>query len=337
MSIPITASILYNLVQCPHRVTMDLFGNPAKKDPTNPFIQLLWEKGNEFELEVIESLNRPFTNLKAYSNEEKENLTIEAMKRGSDLIYGGRIRADDLIGEPDMLRRLNAKYIAGDIKSGAGEEGGGEDTDGKPKKHYAVQLALYVDILERLGFSERRRPFIWDVHGKEIIYDLDVSQGARKTATLWDEYQAVLEVARNIVARKESTLPAYAGICKLCHWFTACKQTLEKLDDLTLIPELGRSKRDIMLACVKCRGDFASAEIMSFVQGKKTAFPGIGIDSLIKFQDRAILQRKQGAKPYLKIPVTIPHYDRELFFDVETDPMRDVCYLHGFIERTQRK
>ena len=37
----ITASILYNLVQCPHRVTMDLFGDPAMKDPINLFVQLL--------------------------------------------------------------------------------------------------------------------------------------------------------------------------------------------------------------------------------------------------------------------------------------------------------
>jgi hypothetical protein len=38
--------------------------------------------------------------------------------------------------------------VPGDIKSGAGEEGGGDDGDGRPKLHYAVQLALYVDILE---------------------------------------------------------------------------------------------------------------------------------------------------------------------------------------------
>ena len=23
----------------------------------------------------------------------------------------------------------------------------------------------------------------------------------------------------------------------------------------------------------------------------------------------------------------------ELFFDIEVDPMRDICYLHGFVER----
>ena len=31
--------------------------------------------------------------------------------------------------------------------------------------------------------------------------------------------------------------------------------------------------------------------------------------------------------------MTLPHSDRELFFDIEVDPMRDICYLHGFVER----
>ena len=26
----------------------------------------------------------------------------------------------------------------------------------------------------------------------------------------------------------------------------------------------------------------------------------------------------------------------ELFFDIETDPLRDICYLHGFLERRNR-
>ena len=32
----------------------------------------------------------------------------------------------------------------------------------------------------------------------------------------------------------------------------------------------------------------------------------------------------------------MPGHDRELFFDIEVDPMRDICYLHGFVERDGR-
>jgi hypothetical protein len=88
---------------------------------------------------------------------------------------------------PDVLRKEIGGYVPGDIKSGRGEEGGGEDDgDGKPKLHYAVQLAIYVDILERIGFSAGRRGFIWDVFGDEVAYDFKQPQGPRKPETLWD-------------------------------------------------------------------------------------------------------------------------------------------------------
>jgi hypothetical protein len=106
--------MLYDLVQCPHRVTMDLFEDFAKRDPVNPFVQLLWEKGNAFEKEVIEGLQVPFVNLRPFSEKEREQLTREAMVHGDTLIYGGRIRADDLLGDPDLLRRKQGGYVSGD-------------------------------------------------------------------------------------------------------------------------------------------------------------------------------------------------------------------------------
>ena len=39
----ITASMLYDFLFCPHRVTMDLFANPAERDEPNSLVQLLWE------------------------------------------------------------------------------------------------------------------------------------------------------------------------------------------------------------------------------------------------------------------------------------------------------
>ncbi len=43
----ITASMLYDWIHCPHRVTMDLFGDHEKKDPVSEFVKLLWEKGKK--------------------------------------------------------------------------------------------------------------------------------------------------------------------------------------------------------------------------------------------------------------------------------------------------
>lgn len=332
MSVPITAAMLYDLVQCPHRVSMDTFGDPALRDKISPFVQLLWDKGSLFEKEVIGNLSLPFCDLSHYASDEKAAQTLAAMDRGEPLIYGGRLQSDDLLGDPDLLRLEDSKYIAGDIKSGAGEEGGSDDEVGKPKVHYAVQLGLYTDILQKLGRSAGPRAFVWDIHGEEVSYSFNDTYGIRKPRTLWQDYQEALAQARRIVGKTEKSLPAYSGICKNCVWYSACLKQLADEDDLTLIPGLGRSKRDVMIDRIPAVADLAVVDPVGFIKGKKTDFSGIGPDTLEKFVARAKLITTKGSG-YLRAPVSFPVADKELFFDIEVDPMRDVCYLHGFVER----
>jgi predicted RecB family nuclease len=327
----ITAALLYDLIQCPHRPTMDLFGDPAKRDEISPFVRLLWEKGTAYEHEVMDGLQIPFLDLSRYALEEKELKTLEAMQRGEPLIYSARVSADDLLGDPDLLRREGDGYVAGDIKSGSGQDG--EEYAGKTKKHYGVQLALYTDILERKNLASSRRPFIWDIHGEEVTYDLEEPRGTRNPTTLGEIYQSALKQAQRIVAQSEKTDPAHCSACKLCHWYTACLEGLEKAGDLTLLPELGRSKRNVMVDTIPTISDLAAINVDGFVVGKKTTFRGVSPNTLHKFHERAKLNTTKGAKPYLTAPVSLPHSETELFFDIEVDPMRDICYLHGFVER----
>jgi len=333
----LSANMLYNYVKCPHRLTLDLFGDYSKQDPISVFVKLLWEKGTDFEKQVIKGLEIPFLDLNFYSGIEKEKRTKEAINNGVELIYSGRISAGNLIGEPDLLRRESNGYISGDIKSGSGLEGENDSSEGKPKPHYTVQLALYTDILERLSLSASRNPFIWDIHGREIEYDLNSPQSTRNLESWWTKYQNCLEAATKIANHDLKTLPAYSGICKLCQWRTYCLKCLRKANDLTLIPELGRSKRDVMINHLGSVAKLAQANLNQFQKGEKTIFPGVGKDTLEKFQKRAILLSKRGSKPYLKAQVTLPKAPTELFFDIETDPMRDICYLHGFLERRNRE
>ena len=333
MSDRLSANMLYNYVKCPHRLTLDLFGDYSKQDPISAFVKLLWEKGTDFEKQVIKSLEMPFLDLRSYSRIEKERRTKEAIDNGIELIYSGRIGAGNLIGEPDLLRRSGDGYISGDIKSGSGLEGENDLSEGKPKLHYTVQLALYTDILERLGILAGRTPFIWDIHGREIEYNLNSPQSTRNPESWWVKYENCLEAVRRIANQDLKTLPAYSGACKLCHWRTYCLKCLRKANDLTLIPELGRSKRDAMINHLDSVAELAQANLNQFQKGRKTIFSGIGMASLQKFQERAMLLSKSGSKPYLKSQISLPDAPTELFFDIETDPMRDICYLHGFLER----
>ncbi|MCP1754028.1 MULTISPECIES: TM0106 family RecB-like putative nuclease [Bradyrhizobium] len=326
----VTASMLYDLVECPRRVLLDLFGDPSRRDESAAFVRLMWERGARFERETIAKLRVPFLDLSNAAEADKEGLTMQAMAEGAPLIYGGRIGADDLVGMPDLLRRVPGGYMASDVKSGRGKEGGDDGREGRLKLSYAVQLASYVDILERLGHSAGRRALVLDVRGDEVEYDFAGSQSGRK---LWGRYEEALADARSILAGRTVPLPAYCGACKLCHWYTVCLGQLESADDLTLIAGLRRSDRDGMRERIPSIADFAAVDPGEFISGKKTVFRGIGADRLRALHARAALLKRPDPKPYLRTPVSLPICSVELFFDVEVDPGRDVVYLHGVLER----
>jgi predicted RecB family nuclease len=332
----ISADMLYNYIQCPHRLYLDLFEDPARRDPETAFMKLLWERGVDFEKQVIAEMKQPFLDLSSFGGLEKESRTRRALDAGLPVIYSGRLSTDDLVGEPDLLLKKDDGYIAGDIKSGSGLEGENDLSEGKPKVHYATQLGLYTDILEQLNYSRLKTPFIHDIHGKEITYDLEQPRGKRNHESWWEAYQQALSDVQQIIKQKIITTPAHCSACKLCHWRSHCLRYLILVKDLTLIPELGRKKRDILHHQIKKFTDFAKTPLSEFIFGKKTIFPGIGIDTLNKYHDRAKLLAKIDKHAYAKSKIEFPQTDTELFFDVETDPMHDFCYLHGFVERHYR-
>jgi len=99
----ITASDLYDYVTCPQRVYLDHFGDTQLRDSISPFVHLLWERGSAYEQQVIGGLGpEEYVSLKELPPEAKEVETLNALRAGVPLIYGGRISADGLVGEPDL-------------------------------------------------------------------------------------------------------------------------------------------------------------------------------------------------------------------------------------------
>jgi len=330
----ITASLLYNLVQCPKRVELDLFADPKDRDPISPFTAMLWRRGSQHENEIIEAGDTAVLDLSTAPSDQKEALTLAAMHRGEPLIYGGRISADGLVGIPDLLRKEGRGYAPIDIKSGAALKETDDYGEGSPKPAYGVQIALYVDVLDRLGLSSGRTGYILDIDGLEAAYDLTAPQGKRKPNSLWDDYLETLSQARAIVAKDLLPKGALSASCKLCHWYSACAKTLREDGDLTLVPFLGRSLRDVLAPTLPTLHDLAACDPEEFItKNDKTQFPGVGFRRLKDFQARAILLTTPNAKPYLKAPISLPVSEVEFFFDIEVDPLRDLTYLHGVIER----
>jgi predicted RecB family nuclease len=328
----ITASQLYSHLSCPHRVAMDATADPALRDEASPFLQLLWERGVAHERELVGALGVHCLDLSGLAGEAKEAATREAIARREPLIYSGRLSVHELLGEPDLLRLEQGGYVAIDIKSGAGREGVDGETEGRLRKHYGVQLALYTDILEQMGLAAGRYGYIWDGQGIETRYDLVVPLGPRSEC-LWEYYLKARAAVSATLAIAQVSSPANCAACKQCVWHATCFARLKREQDLTLLPELGRATRDVLREEFATLRQLASADLEPYIEAERTSFARVSAKALRRFQRRAALLLQPDAEPFLTRAFRWPEARVELFFDIETDPLRGRCYLHGFVIR----
>jgi len=63
--------------------------------------------------------------------------------------------------------------------------------------------------------------------------------------------------------------------CKLCHLYSNFKREMITLDDLTLIAELGRAKRDAMIPVTPSVHTLAQTGPENYVNGKKHNLPAL--------------------------------------------------------------
>lgn len=339
----VTASKLYDYLQCPHRVWRDVYGPKDEKiEETNPFVQMLWDKGVSYEKEVVSRLDE-YVDISSGSQEERFTKTIQAIREGVPLIYQGVLKFENYLGIPDLLRRMpDGRYIPIDIKSGMGFEGADDDngedgSEGKPKKHYAVQLCLYVRLLQSLGIPNTGTGRIIDIRGREVEYNLDSSMGKRIPQTWWQFFEQTKNNVKALLDNEVQVKPAVAGVCKLCPWYASCKKWTKENEDLSEIFYLGRAKRDAINQdmYIEKISDFCNVDIDDFrIQKKKNkAFlKGIGESTLEKLVNRArIMSITKRPVSYGKFD--FPETSYELFFDIEDDPMQEFVYMHGVYER----
>jgi len=337
----ITGSKLYSYIQCPHRVWRDVYGPPEEKiKETNPFVQMLWDRGVQHEKDIVGSLGE-ILNLSEGTQEARFAQTVAAMKNKAPLIYQGVLLYEDLVGIPDLLRlNSDGSYTPIEIKSGMGYAGADEENgeDGKMKKHYAVQLALYVELLELLGFEHKNQGIILDIHRREADYNLDELINKTDKTTVWQFYQQVKNNVGLLINNKVQNTPAYSGKCKLCPWYNSCKKWVFAHNDLTGLFYVGRSKRDVInqdLGIYKIE-DILTIDLAYVLQQKKkdkNFLRGVGADTLTKIIKRAdVLLNVKAPVAYAKIK--LPKTAYELFFDIEDDPTQEFVYLHGVYERS---
>lgn len=268
------------------------------------------------------------------TQEERIAMTNSALSDRAEYIYQGVLAHGDLFGIPDLLYWDGNEYLPIDIKSGSAETGSDDDANGKPKKHYAVQLALYCDILIRRRLHKSKRGYVIDATGERVEYLLDAPQGPRTPETFFQLYERLRKEAIALIKNETQNDPANCSSCGDCGWKDSCKKWVLENDDLTQLFYIGRAVRDAFRRDLgtTCVADVLRLDVGHLVEKKKTdkAFlKGIGSSTLEKLIIRARLLKENG-KPMMRSRFDFPLVSSELFFDLESDPTQDLVYLHGF-------
>lgn len=332
--VEITDNLISNHLACPHRVRLDVRSTGARRDEVSPFVELLWNHGLANEAKMVAALGDSVCELGELPESQREAATLAAMRRGEAFIHGGLLRAEGLTAQPPVLVREGHGYIPAAFGSAAIDD----DDDKGPSlplpAGVIARLAQAAFILSVVGFRPATGVVLaLSETGEQVRFDLDAPRGIRNQSSWRDLYAKTLSAVRAIAAGQTATLPALGATCKLCVWYSHCKAEVIERDDLSLIAECGRTKRDEMIAAFPTVRALANADPEAFVRGKKTVFAGIGPATLLKFHARARLLSSDNPRPYLKGSIHLPVAPIEVYFDIEADPMTDTVYLHGFVER----
>lgn len=341
----ITPSLLYDYYNCPHKVWRDKYGPKEEEiQEDNPFVNLLWERGVQHEKEIIQNFKYEYLDLSEGSIDERIEKTRKAIIEKTRYIYQGIIQTQNLFGIPDLLElREDGNYIPVDIKSGTGFEGSDEfgEEENKQKKHYAIQLCLYVEILEALGILKEKKGFIIDKEGNKVEYNLNSQMGVRTPMSYWDLYKQIKNVVNELVSNQKQNEPALSSLCKLCTWYNSCRNWCIKNDDLTQIFYVGRKvrdtfKKDVRITSVNDLIKVNASDLIIQKKKDKEFLKGIGEGTLNSAIKRGKIL-KNNSDPVIYSKIEFPKVSYELFFDIEDDPTQEFVYLHGLYIRNNGK
>jgi predicted RecB family nuclease len=336
----ITASRLYDYLQCPHRVWRDIYGPQNEKSTeVNPFVKLLWDRGVQHEKDVIKGFE--VLDIATFPQDQRFDETMKAMEAEVPLLYQGVLIHGDNMGIPDLLRRNpDGSYTPVDIKSGAGREGV-DEKEGDPgslKEHYAAQLCHYTRLLQLLGFRTNDTAYILDISSTEVPYPLDNRVSKTDERTWWQFYDQTVREVEALMKGEDRNYPAISSTCGLCPWNDSCRKWAKESEDPTLLFSVGRNARDRLardLGITTVEG-IIDVDVEAAMEQKKAEKKDGNKDFLYMISDNTLEKAKRRARIMLRDqrPVALERFDfpkkkYELYFDIEDDPTQDFVYMHG--------
>jgi len=307
----ITEKSFYQFLKCPTWVYFNAHADETRLH--EPLMNQLQDNGLiDAQRREIISFRPDIVEVTAEDPDEAFAETLAFMRDGRETIYGGILIDRHWVGRPDVLEKVEGKsklgdyyYVAADIKRAH-----------EMRDDYKFQACFYAELLKKIQGIRPVQGYV--IAPNKTVFPFIIEEFEA-------EFKLNLEEIEAIVAGKKPVHFLTSG-CKQSPWFKECRGITESCRDLSILNRIWKSEvSSLEKAGIKTVDQLAETSL----QHLQNIVLDLNPARLERMHDQAISLRDGSYK--ILNEINFPESDIELFFDIESDPLRDFDYLFGVL------
>lgn len=231
----ITGTHVYSYVKCPRLAALDLHLSRDQRRPPADHEEFAAKRGRDFETEYVQHLGVVMPQYPERDFDAGAQATLALLRAGVPLVHQAVLSADDRLGLPDLLRRVDGASALGDHHYEVLDV----KTSGRPRGEQILQVVFYAQLLAAV---QGRLP----EHGALILKD-----GREERFAIADYRAAADEVLAGLRALRadlQHARPFLQFACGSCYHDRRCLEELTTSSDLSLVQGMSHGARAILEA-----------------------------------------------------------------------------------------
>lgn len=311
----LTASHFYKFFQCPHWIWYDIYADSSRKREISPLLEII-HKGTVQDGASTLCAHKKFEELKPEQCRDLEEAylaTLALMRQGKN-IYHGVLMTEDWVGMPDLLEARPGKSKLGDWQYVAYDVQRSLDLKDEQK----FPLVFYSLILEKIQGVLPKEAYVINPQGGERGFLVD---------DFVDQFHVTRQEIERILAG-DKPAPFLKSSCRRTPWYSLCLEGAEGCNDVSLIYRLSQAdQRRLYGLGIHTVSDLAAAD----GDDLRAKLEDWQYDKIVRFQNQARVL--MSGEPMILSKSEFPEVATEIYFDIESDPIRDTDYLLGMLMR----
>ncbi|MDG1949298.1 MAG: TM0106 family RecB-like putative nuclease, partial [bacterium] len=267
---------------------------------------------SEKEMELISDRD-DLVEVTAEDPEEAFRQTLAFMREGRQTIYHGVLIDKHWVGHPDILEKVEGRsklgdyyYVAADLKRSR-----------RLRDDHQFQGCFYAELLARVQGVKPVQGYVINPDNETMPYLIEEFEA---------DYELTLSEIEKIISGHRPVHFVTSG-CKQSPWAKECKGESESCRDLSLLNRVWREEvrrlREVGVLTI-------DALALKSVPDLESMAPDVSANRLEMMRDQAIAIVE--GRHMIRGTAHLPESHVELFFDIESDPLRDFDYLFGILK-----